>query len=261
MDADLDAIVNKKPTSLSSETNKENISNRQGNKVYKYFSNSEKHEYSYRNKSSSLPTEIELELDHSEMAKIERECFHLSEKICPMCDEPLKELENFCLRCQNKISFRIKSPMSEKNATQQFISKDPKKSKSTSNEGDSDKNSTQHDTDNRSFFLVCIRCERMYSWCKTCTSKSDLCKACQNKRNLCMSCRKTLCSFCLEEVACGKDSEILHINDSLSALKNVSILFQIFAAYNFISYTFSQRLKMIVLQRKCLFNSSMIVKK
>ncbi|XP_037806960.1 probable E3 ubiquitin-protein ligase bre1 isoform X2 [Lucilia sericata] len=151
LNADLNALTIKKPTTLSQETNKENISHRpdNNNKVYKYFSNSEKHEYNYRNKSSSLPTEIDLELDQTEMAKIERECFHLSEKICPMCDEPLKELENFCLRCQTKLSFRIKSPSTGKTTTKHFINKN---SKSTENE--SDKNSEPQETEaERSFFL------------------------------------------------------------------------------------------------------------
>lgn len=147
------------------------------------------------------------------MAKIERECFHLSEKICPMCDEPLKELENFCLRCQNKLSFRIKQPANEE---QQNNTKSQSNTQSHNDNEDNDKMSDKTEKEkDRSFFLVCIRCERLYSWCKTCSTKSDVCKACQNKRNLCMSCRKTLCSFCLEEVACGKDTESLHINDKV----------------------------------------------
>ncbi|KAM7342074.1 uncharacterized protein ACRADG_009618 isoform 3-T4 [Cochliomyia hominivorax] len=203
-------LLNTKP-SQNQETNKENISLRSDNKVYKYFSNSEKHDYNYRHKSSSLPTEIDLELDETEMAKIERECFHLSEKICPMCDEPLKELENFCLRCQNKLSFRIKPPTGEQ---QNNNAKSGFNNKPEINEQENEKISAMKDSEKeRSFFLVCIRCERLYSWCKICSSKSDVCKACQNRRNLCMSCRKTLCSFCLEEVACGKDAERLHVND------------------------------------------------
>ncbi|XP_046810567.1 repetitive organellar protein [Lucilia cuprina] len=218
VNADLNTLTTKKPSSLSQETNKENISHRQdnNNKVYKYFSNSEKHEYNYRNKSSSLPSEIDLELDQTEIAKIERECFHLSEKICPMCDEPLKELENFCLRCQTKLSFRIKSPSTGKTTTKHFINKNSK-----SKENECDQNSEPQGTEaERSFFLVCVRCERLYSWCKNCSSKSDVCRACQNTRNLCMSCRKTLCSFCLEEVACGKDTESMHINDKNELAKD-----------------------------------------
>ncbi|TMW52924.1 hypothetical protein DOY81_001957 [Sarcophaga bullata] len=211
LDSNLNEIGSKTTTASNNETNKENIANKQDNKVYKYFSNSEKHEYTYRNKSSSLPSEIDLEIDQSELGKIERECFHLSEKICPMCDEPLKELENFCLRCQNKISFRLRSP-----GTDDDISRQTNFTKSNSKE----KTNANQNHEEKSFFLVCIRCERLYSWCKTCTSKMDVCRACQNKRNLCMSCRKTLCSFCLEEVACGKDAESLHINDSGSKLEN-----------------------------------------
>lgn len=217
LDSNLSEISNKNTITPKNDTNKENRANKQDNKVYKYFSNSEKHEYSYRNKSSSLPSEIDLEIDQSELSKIERECFHLSEKICPMCDEPLKELENFCLRCQNKISFRLKSPLADNENSKQINFPE-----STSNEENKPK-AHQNDAE-KSFFLVCVRCERLYSWCKTCTSKTDLCRACQNKRNLCMSCRKNLCSFCLEEVACGKDSESLHINDTVTHLENVGVI-------------------------------------
>lgn len=206
-------IGSKNPATLISETDKENFPDRQDNKVYKYFSNSGKHDYNYRNKNSTLATEIDLELDYTDMAKIERECFHLSEKICPMCNEPLKELENFCLRCQNKISFRIRHP--EKSSTESKVQK------LKSDGSDDNESSMQHDNElDRSFFLVCIKCERLYSWCKTCTFKSDLCRACQNQRNLCMICRKTLCSFCLEEIACGRDTENLHINDSFENVSN-----------------------------------------
>lgn len=220
LDSNLNEIGSKTTTAPNNESNKENIANKQDNKVYKYFSNSEKHEYSYRNKSSSLPSEIDLEIDPSELGKIERECFHLSEKICPMCDEPLKELENFCLRCQNKISFRLRSPLPDED-----ISRQTNFTKSKSNE--EEKSKANQNRGAKSFFLVCIRCERLYSWCTTCTSKTDVCRACQNKRNLCMSCRKTLCSFCLDEVACGKDVESLHINESLHSganLENVGSL-------------------------------------
>lgn len=205
--------INNRKTTLNNDMNKENLSLRNDNKVYKYFSNAEKHDYSsYRNKSAAIPTEIDLVEDHVEMAKIEKECFHLSEKICPMCDGPLKELDNFCLRCQNKLSFRVKVPTPPHNREN---TKMDKNNASNDNENDHDKN-IQHleNGKDNSFFLVCTRCERLYSWCTNCTSKSDKCRACQNKRNLCMSCRKTLCSFCLEEVACGKDIESLHINDS-----------------------------------------------
>ncbi|KAM7342073.1 uncharacterized protein ACRADG_009618 isoform 2-T2 [Cochliomyia hominivorax] len=143
-------LLNTKP-SQNQETNKENISLRSDNKVYKYFSNSEKHDYNYRHKSSSLPTEIDLELDETEMAKIERECFHLSEKICPMCDEPLKELENFCLRCQNKLSFRIKPPTGEQ---QNNNAKSGFNNKPEINEQENEKISAMKDSEKeRSFFL------------------------------------------------------------------------------------------------------------
>lgn len=202
----------------NNEVNKENITVSNDNKVYKYFSNSGKHEYNYR-KKSAIPAGIGITSDLVDLPKIERECFHLSEKICPLCDEPLREFEDYCLRCQTKNTLPIKT-----SAEKECIKKSHENTNASVDTASNDTDDFRRITgeSGRSFHLACIKCERFYKLCTTCLKKSDVCKACQNKRNVCMNCRSTLCSFCLEEIACGKDSEKLHVNESERPV-NVSI--------------------------------------
>ncbi|XP_030377861.1 uncharacterized protein LOC115626608 [Scaptodrosophila lebanonensis] len=178
------------------------------NKVYKYFSNSAHHEY---RRGQPLPPAVELEFDIPAMKKIERECFHLCEKICPLCDEPLKSYESCCLRCQRKLALKMKQRRSPggSGADESDEKREVAYEIAAENEQDEDEQHFCHS----SYALVCLKCERLYALCTTCLAKSDVCRACQRERNVCMSCRRTLCSFCLEEVACGKDTERMHINE------------------------------------------------
>ncbi|KAH8263874.1 hypothetical protein KR038_008808 [Drosophila bunnanda] len=181
------------------------------NKVYKYFSNSAHHEY---RRGQPLPAAVDLEFEVPQMAKIERECFHLCEKICPLCDEPLKNYESCCLRCQRKLALKLKqSEPNRRDAT-----KEEKQAEGDSEEGKHQEDDREDDDPNEhncqsSYALVCHKCERLYAMCGDCLAKNDVCRACQQERNVCMNCRRNLCSFCLEEIACGRDTERTHIND------------------------------------------------
>ncbi|XP_017026250.1 ciliary rootlet coiled-coil protein 2 isoform X1 [Drosophila kikkawai] len=181
------------------------------NKVYKYFSNSAHHEY---RRGQPLPAAVDLEFEVPQMAKIERECFHLCEKICPLCDEPLKNYESCCLRCQRKLALKLKqSEPNRRNGT-----KEEKPAEGGSEEAKHQRDDSEDDDPNEhncqsSYALVCHKCERLYAMCGDCLAKSDVCRACQRERNVCMNCRRNLCSFCLEEIACGRDTERTHINE------------------------------------------------
>ncbi|KAL7740440.1 hypothetical protein ACLKA6_013233 [Drosophila palustris] len=169
------------------------------NKVYKYFSNSARHEY---RRGQPLPAGVELDFELPEMAKIERECFHLCEKICPLCNEPLKSYESCCLRCQRKLAIKM-------GKQRQPSDEGGQQGEETSEAG---ADAVDHNCQN-SYAMVCLKCERLYALCSQCLDKSDVCRACQRERNVCMNCRRNLCSFCLEEVACGRDTERTHVNE------------------------------------------------
>ncbi|XP_037711338.1 uncharacterized protein LOC119548266 isoform X1 [Drosophila subpulchrella] len=181
------------------------------NRVYKYFSNSAHHEY---RRGQPLPPAVELDFEVPQMAKIERECFHLCDKICPLCDEPLKSYESCCLRCQRKLAVKLKQKETKRNG------ENGEKREEDSEEGKEEKEDRAEDREEEpnhncqsSYALVCHKCERLYAMCTQCLAKSDVCRACQRERNVCMNCRRNLCSFCLEEVACGRDTERTHVND------------------------------------------------
>ncbi|KAH8412620.1 hypothetical protein KR009_003677 [Drosophila setifemur] len=181
------------------------------NRVYKYFSNSAHHEY---RRGQPLPAAVELDFESPQMAKIERECFHLCEKICPLCDEPLRSYESCCLRCQRKLALKLKK--SEPKRDGENGERNGEYPVRNQEEGDEDDHDGEEDPSHHcqsSYALVCHKCERLYSMCSQCLAKSDVCRACQRERNVCMNCRRNLCSFCLEEVACGRDTERSHIND------------------------------------------------
>ncbi|XP_001357326.3 uncharacterized protein [Drosophila pseudoobscura] len=175
------------------------------NKVYKYFSNSAHHEY---RRGQPLPPAVELDFELPQMAKIERECFHLCEKICPLCDEPLKSYESCCLRCQRKLAVKLKQ--TENGNEQQSQDQIGEEEEESPRDPDGD---PIHNCES-SYALVCHKCERLYAMCSQCLAKSDVCRACQRERNVCMNCRRNLCSFCLEEVACGRNTERTHINET-----------------------------------------------
>ncbi|KAH8377393.1 hypothetical protein KR093_005285 [Drosophila rubida] len=182
---------------INGNASKNNTTNT--NKVYKYFSNSARHEY---RRGQPLPAGVELDFELPEMAKIERECFHLCEKICPLCDEPLKSYESCCLRCQRKLALKMKQQRQPSDDT------GGQQSEETTEPADA----VDHGCQN-SYALVCLKCERLYALCSQCLVKSDVCRACQRERNVCMNCRRNLCSFCLEEIACGRDTERTHVNE------------------------------------------------
>ncbi|XP_017047954.1 uncharacterized protein LOC108092736 [Drosophila ficusphila] len=183
------------------------------NRVYKYFSNSAHHEY---RRGQPLPPAVELDFEVPQMAKIERECFHLCDKICPLCDEPLKSYESCCLRCQRKLALKIKQKQQPKRDGENG-EKPSEDSEEGKHEEEQERNDDRDEESNHncqsSYALVCHKCERLYAMCSQCLAKSDVCRACQRERNVCMNCRRNLCSFCLEEVACGRDTERTHVND------------------------------------------------
>ncbi|XP_052852133.1 uncharacterized protein LOC128262108 isoform X2 [Drosophila gunungcola] len=184
------------------------------NRVYKYFSNSAHHEY---RRGQPLPPAVELDFEVPQMAKIERECFHLCDKICPLCDEPLKSYESCCLRCQRKLALKMKKKEPKRNGeTGEKPSDDSEEGKEEEEQEEREDDRPEESNHNcqSSYALVCHKCERLYAMCSQCLAKSDVCRACQRERNVCMNCRRNLCSFCLEEVACGRDTERTHVNDT-----------------------------------------------
>ncbi|XP_041674575.1 trichohyalin [Drosophila eugracilis] len=195
----------------SKSNNANNISTDSNtNRVYKYFSNSAHHEY---RRGQPLPPAVELDFEVPQMAKIERECFHLCEKICPLCDEPLRSYESCCLRCQRKLALKLKQKEPKRNGeSEDKPSEDSEEGKEVE-ERDNNKEEDSNHNCQSSYALVCHKCERLYAMCSQCLAKSDVCRACQRERNVCMNCRRNLCSFCLEEVACGRDTERTHVND------------------------------------------------
>ncbi|XP_043950252.1 uncharacterized protein LOC108032736 isoform X2 [Drosophila biarmipes] len=178
------------------------------NRVYKYFSNSAHHEY---RRGQPLPPAVELDFEVPQMAKIERECFHLCDKICPLCDEPLKSYESCCLRCQRKLAVKLKQKEPKRNGEK--TEDDSEENKEELEDRGEDREEEPNHNCQSSYALVCHKCERLYAMCTQCLAKSDVCRACQRERNVCMNCRRNLCSFCLEEVACGRDTERTHVND------------------------------------------------
>ncbi|EDW03184.1 uncharacterized protein LOC6562068 [Drosophila grimshawi] len=195
--------INGNPNSNNNNNSNINNNTTNTNKVYKYFSNSARHEY---RRGQPLPSGVELDFELPQLGKIERECFHLSEKICPLCDEPLKNYESCCLRCQRKLALKMKQQSSEETADS--TSGGAAAADSEMEPADA----VDHNCQN-SYALVCLKCERLYALCSQCLEKRDVCRACQRERNVCMSCRRNLCSSCLEEIACGRDTERTHINE------------------------------------------------
>ncbi|XP_075149095.1 uncharacterized protein LOC142223154 isoform X4 [Haematobia irritans] len=183
---------------------KENVRNWNENNVYKYFSNSAK---------TSL-TSPRDELGQSDFFRKEMECFHLSEKICPICDNPLKELRHFCLRCQSIITFPTHISDDEDIATKQ------QKINIHEFNGSCDAGGCEKSfrRERGSKVFACNKCDRVYDICPQCLKKDDFCSACSIKKKVCMHCRTNLCSFCLGELAVGKNAENHHINEKSNSI-------------------------------------------
>ncbi|XP_054741951.1 uncharacterized protein LOC129247075 [Anastrepha obliqua] len=189
------------------------------NKVYKYFSNSARHKHE---------KDLCLNLDPSDRYMEEKECFHLSEKVCPKCDAPLKLYQSYCLNCQQLLR------------TKYMVSRAPKKEEKENIYSD-EMNESMHSFDEKSkedgsvdcalreqslpaangkekyadsSVLACHKCARMYTLCNLCVTKNAVCRACHRKLNVCMSCRRNLCNFCLNEIATGHNTERTHRNDT-----------------------------------------------
>ncbi|XP_053960446.1 LOW QUALITY PROTEIN: uncharacterized protein LOC128864721 [Anastrepha ludens] len=189
------------------------------NKVYKYFSNSARHKHE---------KDVCLNLDPSDRYMEEKECFHLSEKVCPKCDAPLKIYQRFCLNCQQLLR------------TKYMVSRAPKKEEKENIYSD-EMSESMHSFDEKSkedgsvdcvlrdqslpaangkekyadsSVLACHKCARMYTLCNLCVTKNAVCRACHRKLNVCMSCRRNLCNFCLNEIATGHNTERTHRNDT-----------------------------------------------
>ncbi|XP_055905309.1 uncharacterized protein LOC129940836 isoform X2 [Eupeodes corollae] len=146
------------------------------NKVYKYFSNSARHEFR-RDATLDEQPAFHLNLPTSSTPTYRRhqkKCFHdmnNDKNICPFCASTLKSYESWCLKCERKI-FEISS---------------------TSN-GEIDP-------------LVCANCKKLYSTCPNCDKAEETnCMHCQRKQNFCSNCRKTLCTDCIDAIAVGKDN-------------------------------------------------------
>ncbi|XP_055852976.1 uncharacterized protein LOC129916826 isoform X2 [Episyrphus balteatus] len=151
------------------------------NKVYKYFSNSARHEFR-RDSSNHEQPAFQLDLpppsssttsnQHHHRRHDSKKCFHeLNEtNICPFCDSSLKSYESWCLKCEKRIF---------------------------------DTNTNETDS------LVCENCKKLYSICPNCDEEGN-CMHCQRKQNFCSNCRKTLCSDCIDAIAVGKDNQHHH---------------------------------------------------
>lgn len=178
-DAKLLKSKNKQDTLTSNSTSPSTAND--NNKVYKYFSNSARREFNRStdrlicdgdDEDINANNDFELNLSHRSSA-LERECFHIAEKICPLCDDPLRTYESFCIKCEQRLSLHGKS--------------------------------NEHSPGCQE--AVCEKCHRLYALCSSCETQNDVCRACRRKRKICMKCRRSLCSFCLEEVATGRDAE------------------------------------------------------
>ncbi|XP_069962773.1 uncharacterized protein [Bactrocera oleae] len=195
-----------------------NLKNRKGyergnvikNKVYQYFSNSARQDSRHYNNMA------------------EKECFHLSEKICSKCDGPLRSYERCCLNCQERVyTNQIKCGAVQPKVKDNVIYCD-KPSSSTDSLTDETvkadcRSSEKFQIDEsdmekytNSFVLVCHKCERIYVLCRNCVAKKAVCRACHRKLNVCMSCRCNLCNICLNEIATGQNTDRIHTNDTRS---------------------------------------------
>lgn len=176
----LEASVHKTQSEISKITP-------QKNKVYKYFSNSARHEFrrdSSRDRLEESPFHVDLPQPTSshQPRSPRKKCFHNniddSSNVCPFCNESLKSYESWCLKCEKRIL-----------------------DESNSNGGETDS-------------LICANCKKLYSVCSKCDDDvkdaSKCCVHCKRLLNFCPSCEKNLCSDCVDSIAVAKDGHHHH---------------------------------------------------
>uniref|UniRef100_A0A0K8UKM3 Uncharacterized protein n=3 Tax=Bactrocera latifrons TaxID=174628 RepID=A0A0K8UKM3_BACLA len=176
------------------------------NKVYKYFSNSTRQDSHHYNNMSSYTNIIPADKHLAE-----KECFHLSEKICSKCDEPLKSYEICCLYCQE----RLYTNQPERGEVQSTVKGNVIYCDKHSSRIDSLTYERENCRSNKkytyNFVLVCLKCDRIYIACQNCVAKKAVCRACHRKLNICMSCRRNIC---MNEIATGQNTDRIHMNDT-----------------------------------------------
>uniref|UniRef100_A0A034WH71 Uncharacterized protein n=2 Tax=Bactrocera dorsalis TaxID=27457 RepID=A0A034WH71_BACDO len=190
------------------------------NKVYKYFSNSTRQDSHHYNSMSSYTNIIPADKHLAE-----KECFHLSEKICSKCDEPLKSYERCCLYCQERLYTNQKERGEVQSKVKDNViyvcDKHSLRIDSLTYERENRRSSENFQFDESdmekytySFVLVCHKCERIYIACQNCVAKKAVCRACHRKLNICMSCRRNLCNICMNEIATGQNTNRIHTIDT-----------------------------------------------
>lgn len=200
---------------------KENVNK---NKVYKYFSNSARQDSCHYHNMTAYAN-----LSPPGRYLVERECSHLSEKICPKCNGPLKSYEGCCLSCQQRLSTKqIEFGAVERKFKENVIYCDKQSSSANSLTDETAKAIDCRSSENfqidendiekytNSFVIVCHKCERIYTLCRNCVAKKAVCRICHRKFNVCMNCRRNLCNICLNEIATSQNTERTHRNDTQS---------------------------------------------
>ncbi|XP_039969870.1 uncharacterized protein LOC120781705 isoform X3 [Bactrocera tryoni] len=188
------------------------------NKVYKYFTNSTRQDNHHYNSMSSYTNII-----HADKHLAEKKCFHLSEKICSKCDEPLKSYERCCLYCQERLyTNEIERGEVQSKVKDNVIYCDKHSSRidrTYERENCRSSESFQFDESDMEkytyrFVLVCHKCERIYIACQNCVVKKAVCRACHRKLNICMRCRRNLCNICRNKIATGQNTDRIYTNDT-----------------------------------------------
>lgn len=161
-----------------SENDKESVLSHD-NRVYKYFSNSARKEFSHRRRHSfiedeKIPNEKllnektlnirkEMSSEHSsepeEILKKKDKCMECISTSCPFCKIKLKSYDCWCIKCAREV---------------------------TDFKG----------VENKS--LVCDNCEKKYLICKFCEEGVDKCANCKKRRNICLDCLRNVCFNCGE---------------------------------------------------------------
>lgn len=180
-----------------SENDKESVLS-QDNRVYKYFSNSARKEFSHRRRPSFIdedrnisneklsnekPLNIRREMsEHSEPEEILKKkdkCMECISASCPFCKIKLKSYDCWCIKCAREV---------------------------TDFKG----------VDNRS--LICDNCEKKYLICKSCDEGVDKCGNCKKRRNICLDCLRNVCFHC------GESPNEKRSKKSLSSERSFQIL-------------------------------------
>lgn len=157
-----------------SENDKESVLS-QGNRVYKYFSNSGRKEFSHRRRHSvvddddngkflnektlNIRKEMSENSESEEILKKKEKCMECISASCPFCKIKLKSYDCWCIKCAREV---------------------------TEFKG----------VENRS--LICDNCEKKYLICKSCDEGVDKCGNCKKRRNICLDCLRNVCFSCGE---------------------------------------------------------------